>query len=115
MYEIIEKLREYGADMDGAMARFLDDVDLYEACFSSFLSDRAFSMLGEAIAEKDYKKAFECAHTLKGITSNMGLSPLCTVVYSIVDDLRAANYSSLEASYSELTAQLELLKKLHEK
>ncbi|MEG2021293.1 MAG: Hpt domain-containing protein, partial [Oscillospiraceae bacterium] len=68
MDTLLAELKEYGADVDGAMGRFLDDVDLYKSCFVGFLNDEAFQKLGNAILNSDYEKAFEYAHTLKGVT-----------------------------------------------
>ncbi|MEG2159397.1 MAG: Hpt domain-containing protein, partial [Clostridia bacterium] len=76
MDKIIECLKEYGADIDGAMGRFIGDTDLYKSCFSTFIADDAFLKLGEALNAMDYDMAFEYAHSLKGTTGNMGLTPL---------------------------------------
>ncbi|MEG1869477.1 MAG: Hpt domain-containing protein [Oscillospiraceae bacterium] len=109
---MLEKLKDYGADVDGAMGRFLDDIPLYKTCFLAFLNDEAFINLGIALIAKDYKNAFEYAHTLKGITGNMGLTPLYQLICSIVEALRSNEYSDLQASYVEVRKQLEVLTKI---
>ncbi|MEF9971731.1 MAG: Hpt domain-containing protein [Oscillospiraceae bacterium] len=112
MDKIIEKLKEYGADVDGAMRRFLDDEELYKSCFVIFLEDKAFLKLEEALAVEDYEKAFECAHTLKGVAGNMGLNPIYKVICDMVEALRSKEYSGLQSFNRELLRQLELLKQL---
>ncbi|MEG1850081.1 MAG: Hpt domain-containing protein, partial [Oscillospiraceae bacterium] len=89
MDPMLDNLRLYGADMDGAMSRFLDDIDLYKTCFTVFLADESFPKLGEALAAMDYEAAFEYAHTLKGVTGNMGLTPLYQVLCHLVAMLRS--------------------------
>ncbi|MEG1427094.1 MAG: Hpt domain-containing protein [Oscillospiraceae bacterium] len=112
MSELLEKLRKDGADIEGAMDRFLGDTELYETCFSLFLQDEAFGKLGEALAEKDDQKAFEYAHTLKGVTGNMGLTPLYQAICSMVEDLRQKEHSHLAEYYKDILLQLKKLQKL---
>ncbi|MEG2176445.1 MAG: Hpt domain-containing protein [Oscillibacter sp.] len=112
MDDLIEKLTAYGGDMDGAMGRFVDDAALYESCFTVFLADEAFPKLGEALETSDYEKAFEYAHTLKGVTGNMGLTPLYEVICQIVEGLRGKHLDHLQEDYAEVTRQLSFLKTL---
>ncbi|MEG2660329.1 MAG: Hpt domain-containing protein [Oscillospiraceae bacterium] len=112
MDTLLIELKGYGADVDGAMGRFLDDVDLYKSCFASFLNDEAFQKLGSAILNSDYEKAFEYAHTLKGVTGNMGLTPLYNTICTTVDVLRNKDYSSLDKYYSTIMSHLNCLKNM---
>lgn len=57
MSDTLEKLREYGADIDGAMDRFLNDEELYKDCMVVFLNDKCFETLGESIIKKEYDNA----------------------------------------------------------
>ncbi|MEG0330221.1 MAG: Hpt domain-containing protein [Longicatena sp.] len=110
MKELLLKLKAYGADVDGAMERFLEDIELYQSCFNTYLEDEAFVKLGEALNKQEYDRAFEYAHTLKGITGNMGLTPLYQVICSMVEDLRIHKNDQLVLYYTEIMKQLELLK-----
>ncbi|MEG2420170.1 MAG: Hpt domain-containing protein [Oscillospiraceae bacterium] len=112
MTKLWDGLRNYGADVDGAMARFLDDEVLYGACFSAFLADEAFPALGKALATGDYAAAFDCAHTLKGVTGNMGLTPLYEVLCTAVETMRQGGTQGLDENYQEICRQLELLRQL---
>ena len=73
---LLEKLENYGADVNGAMSRFLKDEELYAVCLSAFESDEGFAELGEALKNQDYQQAFDAAHTIKGVAGNLGLTPL---------------------------------------
>ncbi|MEG1720973.1 MAG: Hpt domain-containing protein [Pseudoflavonifractor sp.] len=112
MDAMLERLAGYGADMKGAMGRFLDDEDLYKSCFTAFVGDESFDAIGAALDAGDYEKAFECAHTLKGITGNMGLTPLYEVVSSLVEALRGHAYYGLREYYAAILEQREKLKVL---
>ncbi|MEG1547612.1 MAG: Hpt domain-containing protein [Clostridia bacterium] len=112
MDAMLEKLKEYGADVDGAMERFLGDETLYKTCFMIFLDDAAFQQLGDALLAMDYKKAFESAHTLKGVAGNMGLTPIYKLICNIADALRKNEYSALQDCYAEIIDQHDKLKDL---
>ncbi|MEG1367397.1 MAG: Hpt domain-containing protein [Oscillospiraceae bacterium] len=112
MDTLLAELKEYGADVDGAMGRFLDDTDLYKTCFTIFLEDKSFEKLGEAIVNTDYDKIFEYAHTLKGVAGNMGITPIYTVLCKLVDALRNKDYSCLQSDYAEILSQFNTLKEM---
>lgn len=112
MDDLIEKLSAYGGDMEGTLDRFVGDAALYETCFATFLTDEAFPDLGAALDASNYEKAFEYAHTLKGVTGNMGLTPLYRVICQIVEDLRARHVDHLQEHYAEVLRQLNFLKTL---
>jgi len=99
MSELTDRLSAYGADMTGALERFVGDEALYEQCFGMFLEDPGFTQLGEALEKKDYTGAFNAAHTLKGVAGNLGLTPLYDAVCAIVEPLRHQDYSRLSAQY----------------
>ncbi|MEG1537193.1 MAG: Hpt domain-containing protein [Clostridiales bacterium] len=109
---MLQKLQEYGADVDGAMGRFLNDVPLYKTCFTIFLEDEAFLKLAQALEERDYQNAFTYAHTIKGVAGNMGLTPLYQVICHIVEALRKNDYSCLSDYQAEMMEQLDKLEKV---
>ena len=51
MCEVLEKLRAWGCDLDGALERFLGDEELYKSCLPMVAEDEAFDGLKEALAE----------------------------------------------------------------
>lgn len=102
MSRLIEKLTEYGADITGILERFLEDEELYESCIETFYSDTGFNNLGIAILNKQYDAAFNYAHTLKGVTGNMGLTPLYNSIVVLVEALRNKDYSQVEMQYTDM-------------
>ena len=64
MCEVLEKLRAWGCDLDGALERFLGDEELYKSCLPMVAEDESFDGLKEALAEDERKKAFDCAASL---------------------------------------------------
>ena len=92
-------LTEYGVDMKKTMERFVGDEDLYAECLTKFLSDSSWPLLKNAYEHKEYKEMFEYAHTLKGVTGNLGLTPLYNAVSDMVGALRFEQYEKVDGLY----------------
>ena len=109
----IETLREYGADTDEAVARCLGNEEFYLKLVKQFLNDEHFDKLKEALAAGDQDEAFSMAHALKGVVTNLSLTPLAEPVEGITEALRAkdeaADYAALLKTMDE---QFEKLKSL---
>ena len=112
MCEVLEKLRAWGCDLDGALERFLGDEELYKSCLPMVAEDESFDGLKEALAEDERKKAFDCAHTLKGVFANMGITPMFDTVEKIVEPLRAGINDGLMPVYEELSREREHLRSI---
>lgn len=102
MTDFMKAMKQYGADVDGAMERFLADEVLYKDCLKMFARDEGFETLGTAITEKNYKDAFDAAHTLKGVSANLGLLPLYGKLCAMVEPLRACDYTNMDLLYQEI-------------
>lgn len=102
--KILEQLTALGADVRGAMERFLDDEEMYVVCLHMFAEDKNFDRLGKALAEGDAKAGFEAAHTIKGVAANLGLTPIFNAACKLVEPLRAGNAEGLENDYKQLMA-----------
>lgn len=99
---LLEELKNWGCDIDGALERFVGDEELYRTCLYTVLDDKAFRRLGEALSAGQIKEAFDCAHTLKGVLANMGLTPMYDITVRIVEPLRAGDTEGLLLLYEEL-------------
>ena len=84
----IESLKEYGADVDAALGRCLNNKDFYLKLVMMIKDESNFDVLKEALSQKDYTKAFEAAHALKGVVTNLSLGPLEKAVVEITELLR---------------------------
>lgn len=110
-----EIFEAYGADYESTMTRFVNNQAMYLRLLAMFFKDENLKLLGEALEASDYKKAFEAAHTLKGVTANMGLTPLFDKVCDIVEPLRAGDEQiNYMEKYQELLAEYERVRVLLE-
>ena len=112
MTNLNDTLRAYGVNINEVMERFVNDERLYYDCLHSFIEDISFAGLERAILSKEFKAAFEHAHTLKGVAANLGLTPLLTAINGIVEPLRRHDYSNLNQQYDAINAEREKLRKI---
>ncbi len=111
MSELIEKLRNADCDVDMALARFVDDVELYTEYYAQLLNDEGFELLGDALNDGNKQEAFDHAHALKGIIGNMGLTPLYEIICDIVEPLRIDEDDDVYENYEKLLEQKEFFSK----
>lgn len=106
---LLEELKKWGCDIDGALERFVGDEELYKTCLYTVLDDKAFAGLGEALHNNQVKEAFDHAHTLKGVLANMGLTPMYDITVQIVEPLRVGKSDGLLPIYEELLQAKDVL------
>lgn len=109
---LMNRLTQYGADIDGILERFMGDTELYQSCFRQFVEDDSFAQLRRAVEAADSKRAFEAAHTLKGTAGNMGLTPIYQLLCETVEELRAGRYDGIPELQVRIDDEQTLLKTL---
>ena len=115
MEPLMRELKAWGCDTEGALERFLVDVSFYLSCLGLVAEDPGFEALGKALKEEQVSEAFDCAHTLKGVLANAGLTPMYEITVRIVEPLRAGNMQNLMPAYEELLISRAYLKQLLKK
>ncbi|MBQ9438632.1 MAG: Hpt domain-containing protein [Lachnospiraceae bacterium] len=114
MDNLREELEAYGVDMAVTLDRFVDDWDLYVSCLEAFKEETSFADLRAALDKENYTEAFDAAHTLKGVSGNLGMTPLYEVTCSMVETLRSGENEDLEGKYAAIMAQKEAIDKILE-
>lgn len=99
----IETLRGWGANVDEALERCLNNEAFYLRLTDMTLQDPNFDRLKDAVGSGDLDKAFEAAHALKGVLANLALTPLLTPVQEITELLR----SRTQTDYAPLLARID--------
>ena len=108
----LDKLKEYGADTEDALARCMGKEDFYIMLVQKAVKDDKYQKLREAIDAKDYEAAFSAAHALKGVVTNLSLTPMTEPVGQITELLRErrdTDYSGLLDEIDAERARLEAL------
>lgn len=118
MDEVQEIMKSYGMDGEATMRRFMGNTKLYIKLLDMLPADNSIHELDDALSAGDLEKAFEAAHTLKGVAGNLGLSPLYDAVCVIVEPLRKgeavegypALFGAVQKEFKNALAMLEALK-----
>ena len=101
------QLEENGADVKTTINRFMGKEELYLKFIFKFPEDKNMSSLLESFEKKDYEGVFNSAHSLKGVTGNLGLNPVYEATARICDLLRGKKPEEVdEEKLYELKEQL---------
>lgn len=98
-----------GLNVDEAMQRFMNSEQLWIKFLKKFKADTSYEKLVKAIEEKNWKDAFEAAHTLKGITGNLAMDRFHELVSKQTDYLRREN-----ADVEKAAAMMPEIKEMYE-
>ena len=105
----IEKLREYGADVDDGLARCMNMEEFYLTLVGKVLEDNKLPLLEQQIGDGELDKAFDTAHALKGMYANLSLSPLTRPLSEMTELLRRGTDADYSALLAEAKMQLDKL------
>ncbi len=99
----IENLRGWGANVDEAMVRCLNNEAFYLMLVDKAMRNAQFDKLREAVEAGDLDKGFDIAHSIKGVAANLALTPICRPIEQITELLRRR----AEADYAPLLEEIE--------
>lgn len=88
------ELEEMGMDVDTTVNRFMGNEGLYLKFLNKFQNDQSVANIQQYITDQNAEEAFKSAHTLKGVTANLGLDPIAQHASDIVELLRGKNQFS---------------------
>ena len=105
----IEKLKEYGADVDKGKSRCANNEMLYLRLVKICVQELSTCGLGDALRANDLDRAFEIAHKLKGGVSNLALDPVAAPVSELTELLRNKTPGDYEDLLSKIARETEKL------
>ena len=88
------------------LARVRDNQKLYTKMLGMFMESGEFAALEEYLTQKDYAKAADSAHAIKGMTGNLSLTALFNTSTRLMEELRQGAASEeaetdFRAAYSQ--------------
>ncbi|MBE5970820.1 MAG: Hpt domain-containing protein [Lachnospiraceae bacterium] len=105
-----EALAEAGVDVDGVMERFLGKQELMEKFLFRFVNDQTYSKVIEGMENHDADAMFKAAHALKGLSGNLGLTPVYEPLCELCDAMRHDGFDGpYEEPYEKMKVQYEKL------
>ena len=107
----IEKLKHFGCNTDEGLMRCMNNEAFYFRMIGILKDSPDFDNLYKTIDAKDYKAAFVCAHTLKGVVGNLSITPLFRPIQEITEYLR----NNTEMDYSVLINEIRVYKAVLDK
>lgn len=99
--QLKQKLKENGADVEGTLHRFMGNDALFLKFILKFKDDQNYAILKEHLDQKNYEEAFKAAHTLKGVSANLGLNPIFDRASAITELLRGKEASEVDVQKVE--------------
>lgn len=85
----LEEGRQTYIDFEAGLGRVRGNRTLYRRMLGLFLESAEFEALDAALAAGDMELAAKLAHTIKGMTGNLGFVPLYEASAELVVQLRA--------------------------
>lgn len=92
------QLEENGADVEGTLKRFMGKDTLYLKFLGKFPADQNYANLGKNLETGAYGEAYKCAHALKGVVGNLGITPIFEKVSALVEELRNKADADVDAA-----------------
>lgn len=114
MSDYLDKLSANGVDVSGTMERFMNNEELYKRILKKFLSDTSFAEAAKAKDEGRTEDVQMHVHTLKGVSANLGLTPIFTITNEMMQHFRSDNlaaayelFQPLEETYNRFVRLIE--------
>lgn len=85
----LDELKALEVNVDEALQRFMGNTGLFERMIGKLPAAVKDNEVMPCFETGDFKGALEKAHTLKGVTGNLSVTPLYTNYSEIVNLLRA--------------------------
>lgn len=81
--------------LSATLARFGGNQSLFLRFLRRFPSDATWQQLCDAAQKQDYQQIEVSAHTLKGVSANLGLDTFSQLCNEIVSSVRTSQYDTL--------------------
>ena len=104
---IRELFIEVGVDINVVIDRFAGNEMLLERFIRKFPDDKNFEELKKAVEKCDDPVIERTAHTLKGVSANLGFSELSKKCANIVQAVRQNKQETIPSFFRELSAEYE--------
>lgn len=107
-----KQLEECGADVETTLKRFMGNDAIYQKFLGKFPGDPNYAKLGTNIEAGAFEEAYKCAHALKGVVGNLGLTQIYEKVSTLVEELR--NKASEDVDAARANELWQEIKKVYE-
>ncbi|MEG1471480.1 MAG: Hpt domain-containing protein [Clostridia bacterium] len=114
--ETRKTLEQYGVNVERTLARFVGDEEMMLQFMRSLPQDESFDQMVQAKQQGDQEAFQFAAHSLKGLSGNLGLTPLFEQCSELMAAIRAGDEEAVDRQYGGVCAEyahtVEMLKGL---
>lgn len=98
------ELEGAGVNVEETLRRFMNNEMLMIKFLRKFVDDENMNKLRTLIADKHYNEVLPVAHTLKGVSGNLGLIKLYEIFSRMCQDCRNDQYEDLDGLFAQAEA-----------
>jgi|GEM_PF-101125 len=95
------ELEGAGVNVEETLRRFMNNEMLMIKFLRKFVDDENMNKLRTLIADKHYNEVLPVAHTLKGVSGNLGLIKLYEIFSRMCQDCRNDQYEDLDGLFAQ--------------
>lgn len=110
--QLKEFCKELEIDYTNMLSKFGNNEMLYNRFLKKFLEDKTYSELEIAIEKENYNDIEKTAHTLKGVSANLGITRLYKLSDELVKLVRIKQYKNLRKTYEKLREEYKTTKEM---
>ncbi len=104
---LTDEITELGVDKEDALKRFLNNQQLFEKMLKKLPKQIKTLPILEYIESGDYDQATKNAHTLKGVTGNLSVTPLYKGYTEVVALLRENEPEKAAERFKEMLPDID--------
>lgn len=105
--ETQQLLETYGIDVKRTLARFVGNEEMLLMFLRELKQDETMAAILSARQSGDQQAFNAAVHSLKGLSGNLGLTPLYETTAKLMDALRAQNGEEAERLYPLMLAEFD--------
>ena len=94
-----------GVDYNALIRRLAGNEALLYKYLKSFVEDKNYTELCKAVMSKDYDTVLKTAHSIKGMSINLGLEKLFEISSAIVISVREEHFDKVEPFWEQLKSE----------
>ena len=94
------------------LARVRENKKLFRRMLGLFLESGEFAAFEDSLMQKDYAKAADAAHAIKGMTGNLSLTEVYKISAKMMEELRQGvaseeSYAAYKVAYAQTRIHVE--------
>lgn len=103
------ELEEWGCAVKETKERLLQDDERYILYLKRLVCGKEHQQISSLLIDGEYDEAYKLVHTQRGVTANLGLTPLYQSLSLLMEKLKAQKYEECMEEYRQVSMQYDRL------